>query len=132
LPIFSHLYIETRGVMVSVSIRKTMFFSALVWGRAVEPYFEIPRLSWLWFPEHRIPACFPSCETQMTRHNLLHCGHLVWSPRLTIFCPSFLVVHVRFYSCFLLYSAMNPYSWFAFSAVGYHACSLTTQSCLPL
>jgi len=101
-----------------------MFFSVLVWGRAVEPYFEMPRLSWLWCPEHRIPACFPSCEIQTTRHILLHCGHLVWSPMLTIFCPSFLlVVYVRFYSCFPLKCAINSHSWFASSTVGNHACS---------
>ena len=117
----------------SMSIRKTMFFCVLVRGRAAEPYFEMPRLSWLWCPKHRIPACFPSCEIQITRPILLHCGHFVWSPMLTIFCPTFLlVVDIRFSTCFPLQCAMNSYRWFTFSTVGYYTRPQNAQSSLPL
>jgi len=83
LPNFSYLFAE-EGDDLSISIRKTMFFSGLVWGRVFEPNFEWPRLIWLWCPGHRIPASFPSCEIQTTRPISWHWGHCTLSPIWTV------------------------------------------------
>jgi len=98
LPNFFYLFPEA-GDDLSISIRKTMFFSGLVWGRFFEPNFECPRIIWLCSPGHWIPANFSSCEIQTTCPILWHSGHCTLSPIWTILWPAFLLVaHQWFWS----------------------------------
>ena len=115
-----------------MSVKKTMFFLVLVWGRAVEPNFESGRLIRRWLAGHWIAARFPSCEIQTTRPILPHCGHFLWSPMLTISCrlPLF-VVYVGFSSFFLSQRAMNSHGWFAFSTILHYICFQNAQHWSP-
>ena len=76
LPNSYSLRAEAVITMDSVFVRKTMFLCGFVWGRALEPNCDSPRVIWLWLRGHRIPACFSSGETQTTRLIAPHCGHL--------------------------------------------------------
>jgi hypothetical protein len=83
LPNFSYLSVEA-GNDLPISIKKTMFFSSLVWGRAFEPNLEWLRTIWLWRLGHWIPTSFLSCEIQTMRPILWHSGHCTLAPIWTI------------------------------------------------